>query len=1035
VIALSSAFLLNLFNRISKNFALGIFLLSLFGMTAISGSWLVHIIYGGDVIDVFTAGFIPPYSINLRFGLEESFMVFLSNLIGLLGGLYLIRRFKETKVYAMMLYLMLIMGISGLIMTRDLFNIFVFLEITSIATYSLIALNRNSQSLSAGFKYIIAGAIASSLFLIGTIYIYHLTGTLNIDIMIQTKGMISGQIGFVALFILLSSILIELKPFPANGWALDVYQAADSGIASIIAAANSGAIFFVLYKLLPLFDSRLLQLISVLGIITFIFSNLMGLKQTSAKRLLGYSSIGQMGLLTAVLVLIRNFSDSYSETSSLVIIVCGLFISHFFAKAGLFWLAGIVKQDKIKDWSVLASKPVPVFIFGGFIFALLGFPPFPGFWAKWELIMQLASNNMPVWIWLILFGTMLEAAYLLRWFGYIIKGNENDKNEYVPDIIRFVPIILFLFSLFFTSLIYAKIMDFYYLFPLLPAAVLFLFDWLPAKFKGIISITTLGTFLYFLIPQVSGIHLIFAVIFIIAGIISIIGTMNSKGQRRGFYPFLIMMFIALGKLLVAETTLQFFFAWEIMTISSYLLIIRGKNAQKAALNYILFSTAGAFLILIGFALGFKETGDPLLMSLLMSVKYSPVLFILFTLGFLIKTGSLGFHIWLPGSYSEAEDDVSPILSSILSKAGIFGLIIFTGIFGRQFIGKINIHAILGWIGVLTAFFGALMAVFQEDIKKLLAYSSLGQLGYVVLSIATFSHLGWVTAIYLSFNHLFFKALLFLAVAGIISRVHTRKMYEMGGLIKKMPLSFVSVMMAIIALSGVPPLSGFGGKWLLYTSLIEKGWYLQAGLAFFASTVAFLYCYRLIHTMFLGQGKSKHKDVKEASLWYIVPQYIFIITIMGISMYPNLIIKPITAAVSSYFPVTINWEGYKVISSLGYWNGNIVMMITMIIFFIPLVWLLLRIRSVTKVKQFNIVYAAERPDRPETTHYAHNFFAHYQKAMGFLVRPVITKFWNSVSEWTHSLAGLFRHIYTGNGQTYALHIIIFIVVTYFLLGAK
>ena len=111
-----------------------------------------------------------------------------------------------------------------------------------------------------------------------------------------------------------------------------------------------------------------------------------------------------------------------------------------------------------------------------------------------------------------------------------------------------------------------------------------------------------------------------------------------------------------------------------------------------------------------------------------------------------------------------------------------------------------------------------------------------------------------------------------------------------------------------------------------------------------------------------------------------------------------------------------------------------MNITMVIFFIPMIWLLFRIKAIKKVKQFNIVFAAERPDKPETTHYAHNFFATYNKALGFLVTPVVTGFWKSVSEWTHSAAAALRNIYTGNGQTYALHIIIFVVVLYFIMGA-
>ncbi|MDP8221690.1 MAG: proton-conducting transporter membrane subunit, partial [Candidatus Stygibacter frigidus] len=334
-----------------------------------------------------------------------------------------------------------------------------------------------------------------------------------------------------------------------------------------------------------------------------------------------------------------------------------------------------------------------------------------------------------------------------------------------------------------------------------------------------------------------------------------------------------------------------------------------------------------------------------------------------------------------------------------------------------------------------AFFGALMAVFQEDIKYLLAYSSMSQLGYMILSVSLLSHLGWTTALYMSVTHLFFKGMLFLAVAGLISRVGTTKMYEMGGLIKKMPMTFITVLIAIIAVSGVPPLSGFGGKWLLYTALLEKGWYLQAGLSFFAGAVAFLYLFRLIHTIFLGQLKAKYREIKEASLWYLIPQVIFIGAIMAVSTFPNLILKPIMAAVDTQFVSSINWEGYKVISTLGYWNGNAVMMVTMGVFMVPLIWLLVRVNMVQKVEQFNIVYAAERPDRPETTHFAYNFFSHYQKALGFLVKQQVTNFWNGVAEWFHSVSATVRNIYTGNGQTYALHIIIYIVILYTLLGVN
>jgi len=341
--------------------------------------------------------------------------------------------------------------------------------------------------------------------------------------------------------------------------------------------------------------------------------------------------------------------------------------------------------------------------------------------------------------------------------------------------------------------------------------------------------------------------------------------------------------------------------------------------------------------------------------------------------------------------------------------------------------------ILGWIGAITAFTGAFLAVFQEDIKRLLAYSSMGQIGYMVLAIAINSHLGWVTALYLAVNHLFFKGMILMTIAGVIYRVKTRKMYKMGGLIKKMPFSFITVLIGIIALSGVPPLSGFGGKWMLYTALIEKGWYLQAGLAFFAGAVAFLYLFRLIHSIFLGQLKPEHRNIKESPIWYHIPSYIFIGGIMAISAFPNIILKPLIQAVSGYFPASITLENYTVISTLGYWNGNAVMLVTMGIFMTLLIFMLMRIRLVTKVEQFNIVYAAERPERPVTTHVAYNFFAPYKKALGFLDRSRAVRCWDNISQWSHTLAAAFNNIYTGNAQTYALHIFMLIVILYLIIG--
>ena len=404
-------------------------------------------------------------------------------------------------------------------------------------------------------------------------------------------------------------------------------------------------------------------------------------------------------------------------------------------------------------------------------------------------------------------------------------------------------------------------------------------------------------------------------------------------------------------------------------------------------------------------------------------------------GLLVKAGALGVHVWLPDAYAESDDEVSGFLSASLSKASVFLIMTVLAALGGSLPASLFPLRILGWIGLATALFGALYATYQEDIKKTLAWSSMGQIGYIILALAVMNESGWTTALYLAMNHFIFKSLLFLAIAGVVQRAGTRNMYEMGGLIKKMPISFVSVLMAIIALSGVPPLSGFGGKWLLYSTLIDKGWYLEAGVAFFSSAVAFLYLFRLIHAIFLGQPKPNLAKVKEAPLALIVPQILLMVGLFAISAFPRLILDPVLAISSGFFEPILAFSGSKLSSPLGYWDGTLSMIVTIAVFLLCLVWMLANLHNPQSVKQFNIVYAAERPFKPETTHYAWNFYAPYERALGFLTKKRSERFWATVATGIDAVGGAVRRLYTGNGQTYALHVVLYVVTLYLLMGVR
>jgi len=1025
---LGIAFLLGLINKAGKNPAGGVMLLALAFMTLVSLQWMSSVVFAGNSPHyTFTAGFQPPFSISLMMGEKEAFFTTLVNLIGLLGGIYLWERFHKQGVNTMIVYLLLFVGLNVVVMTRDLFNLFVFLEISSVAITGLVLLQREHKAITAGFKYLVATGIISGILLIGIIFIYQYGGSLYIDDIIAAN-LTAVKGGMVAIFLVLIAIALELKPFPANGWALDLYQGAHPGVAALVSGAFASAMVFVLYKLLPIAGGQWQTMFATLGALTFVGSNLLGIKQNQSQRLLGYSSVGQIGLLVMVVGLAQFLGDR------LTLIAYGLLISHYLAKAGLFWLAGVLDQDQIRNWAQLRKKPHLLALFGTFIFALVGFPPFPSFFAKWELIMQLSAGSGYVWVGLILLGSLLEAVYLFRWLGYALKLDHQQLPAINIQWHKIIPIVLAGVGLFVLGYLATPIASGTAGINFIPLAfiiLIYFLDVLPARVKNIVVIAAMAYYGYLIMPGLEDVRFIFSVIFIIGGILTLLAGFAYKGRRKGFYPAALLMYAGLGQLLTAETMLQFFFAWELMTIGSYILIIRGKNSIRHGYSYMLFSVGGAYLMLAGFGVAYAGSGMADLAAIANITQLAGWAAVLIAIGFMTKTATLGLHIWLPGAHAEAESDVSPMVSAILLKAGVFGLVLLFIHMGGEAASGHPLFYVLGWLGAITALVANLSAVFQEDAKRLLAYSSIGQLGYILFAFAIMTHVGWLAGFTYTLNHFMYKAILFLIVGGIVLRLRTHYMYEMGGLIKRMPYSFIAVLIGIVALAGMPPLSGFAGKWLFYNAGIEKGWYFQGGVIFFSGIIAFLYLYRLIHSIFLGQLKDRHRRVKEISPWFLIPAYTLIMGIMVFSAKPGWILQPIGQAITQYFPSSpLRWQADgTAIGELGYWNGSQVMVIVMGVFILITLWLILLNRKAKKVEQFNIVYAGERPERPETTHISYNIYAGYNKAIGFLATPWISGLWQWIADGFRDLADQIRRIYNGNGQTYALHLLTYVVVVY------
>jgi formate hydrogenlyase subunit 3/multisubunit Na+/H+ antiporter MnhD subunit len=768
-----------------------------------------------------------------------------------------------------------------------------------------------------------------------------------------------------------------------------------------------------------------------IGVVTFIAANLFALPQTNDRRLLGYSSIAQTGLILVVLGQRDILGDST------LFIAGGLLLSHAIAKAGLNWLSGLIAGRELPDWAALRSRPLLIFAFVTFIAMLSGLPPFPGFYAKWEMVRILAGEGRIALLALILIGALIEAGYLFRWFGYIIK-REQPAQPLVSTAFQLAPIFIAAFAAWALSFVWGELASEYFgrgnlllSIPLLFALGFLLLDWLPAWVKNTFAIAGMSLFFYLTYLEYDPLRLIFAIIFLIGGAVILLASYDAHGRRIGFYPAAMLMFAGLTLLIRATDTFDFFAAWELLTVGSYFLILRGKRSEPHALSYIIFSLGGAFCILAGFALAAQSAPHLDIAALSqLTQPLAPWVFLLLAIGFMTKTAAIGLHIWLPGAHSEAETDVSPMVSGILLKAGLFGLMVLLMTMGKQQLYGVELtHAML-WIGALSALLGNLMAIFEEDAKRLLAYSSIGQMGYALFGLALMNHLGWLMALMFVINHYIYKSMLFLSAGGVAKRTGTRDMYRMGGLITLMPLSFIATLIGIIALSGVPPLSGFGGRWIFYNAILSADYRLPMIVIFFAGPIAFLYLFRLIHTIFLGQLKDEHRKLKEAPFWIILPQMIYVALLMIFALFPGLALRRVDAYLNQFFPEGgLRWAGTEISSNYGYWNPVAIMIVVAVIFGTLFAWLLFVNRKAQKVKQFNIVFAGERPYRPETTHFAWNFFAPYRKALGFLVQPLATRFWDGVTNLLHTTADLSRRFYNGNGQSYAFHLLGFVVIVY------
>jgi multicomponent Na+:H+ antiporter subunit D len=313
-----------------------------------------------------------------------------------------------------------------------------------------------------------------------------------------------------------------------------------------------------------------------------------------------------------------------------------------------------------------------------------------------------------------------------------------------------------------------------------------------------------------------------------------------------FYGLFLLMVTGMNGVVLAGDLFNLYVFLEVAAVASYSLVAFGcaHEELEASFKYIVLGSLSSALILIGVALVYGITGTLNMAHMATRIAgvgmNAPLLlaFGLFIVGFSFKAALVPFHAWLPDAHPAAPAPVSAMLSGVLIKA--LGIYVLARLAFNVFGAADSELSLLRWLGVLSMIAGGLLAAGQNDIKRLFAYSSISQVGFIVLGLGLGTPLGLVGALYHLVNHAMFKSLLFLNAGAVEYATGTRNLRKLGGLNKALPVTGATSLVGSMSIAGIPPFNGFWSKLIIIIACIEAGFYGFAAVAVAISIVTLAY---------------------------------------------------------------------------------------------------------------------------------------------------------------------------------------------------
>jgi len=714
-------------------------------------------------------------------------------------------------------------------------------------------------------------------------------------------------------------------------------------------------------------------MIALFGAIVLMVGELVALKQMkNLIQLLIISSIAEIGY-----ILLGLGMGTYEGISGALlhleyqIVMRGLV---FFAAAAFIARGRSHSIEKLQG--IGKTMPVTATLFGFGLFSVMGLSPFKGSISKFLIIYAAIQSGHLVFAAMATLGSIIEAVYYLLVIQRLCFEEPVQEGQVAVKVRETSP------ALMAVLLVLSGLTAFMGLFPepfihnVEHAAAVLLGstgpDQLPvfeSPWSTLVLVPYVGGFIVYLVGRFSpALRNLLAVVItsttvylawqggdfdslsklfaLIMAFIGFLVTLYSVGYLKGkqytnrYFFFLLLMLGTLLGLTTSKELGNFYIFWELMTWTSYFLVIheQSKKALRAGFKYFIMCTSGAYIMHFAILTLHVKLGtfDMAVISANLQVLSPSLMLVvlgMFIIGFGVKTGLAPMHSWLPDAHPVAPSSISAPMSGILTKTGIYGLVrILFVVFGAGLLAELGtagqfstIGFVISMLGALTFLVGEIMALRQTDIKKMLAYSTMAQVGEIVITLGIGTYLSLIGTLYHVLNHAIMKNLLFLAVGALIFRLKSQEITKFKGIGRVMPVTALCFSIGILAIMGLPPFNGFISKFLMLYASVQSGHLALAGLILMGSIIGGFYYLKLIRIIFFE--KYEGPALKEAPITMLIP--IGILTGLAVfnGLYPQAgmaLVKPVAdliaakgqMAVTAIPNVSIVWPMVAVIPIVG-----------------------------------------------------------------------------------------------------------------------